>query len=104
MTDVPSAYTEGSLEALVLSFFPDDPFMVEIARRESINFRSDVVYGPTVSPTDDRGLMQINAIHAGRFANHGWDYYVDAYDPARNLTIAREIYDTQGPGAWTTYR
>ena len=99
----PPAYAAGSLEALVLATFPDDPYMVEVARRESVNFRPDVVYGPTVSPTDDRGILQINAIHAGKFAARGWNYYVDAFDPAKNLAIAREIYDAQGPGAWAAY-
>jgi hypothetical protein len=67
------------------------------------NWRCNV-YGPCVSPTCDRGLLQINCIHAGKFAAHGWDYYVDAFNPERNIVIAREIYDDQGIGAWTTAR
>jgi len=91
----------GTLEALVLAFFPDAPYMVRVAGCESQHFRPDVVYGPYVSRTNDRGLMQVNAVHAGKFAERGWDYWTDAYDPMKNLTVAREIYDTQGLRAWS---
>ena len=59
---------------------------------ESAGFRPDVVYGPTVSRTNDRGVAQINVIHAWRFAEKGWDYFVDAFVPERNLAVAWDIY------------
>jgi hypothetical protein len=60
------------------------------------------VYGGEWSRTGDCGLMQINwASHADRFATRGWGSK-DCFDPAKNLVIAREVYDDDGCGAWTT--
>jgi len=98
----------AELAELVASFFPDAPIFSEhIVWAESMgDWAGDrwtcYVYGPCVSPTGDRGLMQINQIHAGRFAAHGWDYWTDAFDPVKNLTVAREIYDDQGCRAWAS--
>ena len=97
-----------ALADLVASYFPDAPiFATHIVWAESMgDWAGDrwvcYVYGPCVSPTGDRGLMQINQIHAGKFAAHGWNYWTDAYDPVKNLVIAREIYDAQGCQAWAS--
>jgi len=56
------------------------------------------------SPTRDCGLMQTNEVHRDKYEAHGWDMDVDCFVPKRNLVIAREIYDAQGSGAWTTAR
>lgn len=45
--------------------------------------------------TVDRGLMQVNSVHG---------YDADALlDPAQNMAAAREIFDQQGWGAWSTW-
>lgn len=102
-----------ALYEMVCETFADDPWMCgHVVWAESIGdwaaqpedplYWHRVVYGPYVSPTCDRGLMQINCVHARRFTEHGWDYYVDAYDPVKNLVIAREIYNDQGCAGWST--
>jgi len=88
------------LQELICSYRWPCEIATEIFRCESVNFRPDVVYGPTVSPTRDRGIAQINEVHAEKFTRRGWDYYTDAFVPARNLTIAEEIYLDQGFGPW----
>lgn len=91
----------SGLSELICSFrFPCEA-AIRIFRCESANFRRDIVFGPTVSPTNDRGISQINAVHAGRFTKRGWDYYVDAFVPERNLAVAEEIYLDQGWSPWT---
>jgi len=85
-----------SLVTLICSYpWPCDQ-AVRVFACESVNFRPDVVYGPTVSPTNDRGISQTNAVHAGKYAARGWDYYTDAFDPVKNLTVAYQIYEDNG--------
>ena len=99
-----------ALYAMVLATFPDAPIMANrVVWAESIgdwnlNWRC-TVYGGCWSPTSDCGLMQTNEIHAGRYAAHGWNIYVDCFDPVKNLVISREIFDAAGgPSPWTTSR
>lgn len=96
----------AALVALVHEFFPDDSHMGNVVVWGETLTRNDwwdYVYGGAWSRTMDCGLMQTNIIHAGKYARHGWDISMDCFDPVKNLTISREIYDTQGPGAWTSY-
>lgn len=51
------------------------------------------------SPTADRGLMQVNAVHIAK---------VDGdlnrlYDPVTNIRVAYSVYLSQGWQAWTVY-
>lgn len=95
----------GALEGLICSFQWDCARATSIFACESVHFRPDVVYGPTVSATNDRGISQTNAIHAWRYTEHGWDYYTDAFDPEKNLIVAHEIYvDGGGFGPWSCSR
>lgn len=51
------------------------------------------------SPTCDRGLMQINCIHADLV-----NYDLDAlYDPATNIRVAYSVYQSKGWLSWSTY-
>lgn len=52
-----------------------------------------------ISPTQDRGLMQINSIHADMVNGN-----LDAlYDPSTNISVAARIYGGRGWSAWSTY-
>lgn len=95
----------ADLEALICSFdWPCDR-AIAIFACESVHFRPDVVYGPTVSATNDRGITQTNAVHAEKYAARGWNYYTDAFVPTKNLTIAYQIYDDMGGfSPWTCSR
>lgn len=45
----------------------------------------------------DRGLFQVNSIHAARVA-----YLDQLYDPATNVRVAAAIYSEQGWCPWAT--
>jgi hypothetical protein len=51
-----------------------------------------------MSPTNDHGLFQINAIHFPKFKGK------DPYDCDANIEVAYEIYKRQGFYPWTVYR
>lgn len=51
------------------------------------------------SPTADRGLMQINAVHADMV-----DYDLNRlFDPTTNVQVAYRVYLSQGWGGWSVY-
>ena len=90
---------------MIAAVFPEAPvFWIGVFRCESVGFRPDVVNGPHVSRTGDRGLPQINEIHAWRYEARGWDYYAAPRDVGHDLAIAREIADQQGSRAWSCAR
>ena len=98
-----------ALYAMVAAAFPDAPVMAEVAVwAESIgDWNADwrcYVYGPCWSVTADCGLMQLHwEAHADKFYARGWTVE-DCFNPARNIEVAREVFDTSGPSAWTTLR
>lgn len=52
-----------------------------------------------LSPTRDRGLMQINAVHADKV-----DYRLSRlYNPYTNIKVAYSVYLSQGWHGWSTY-
>jgi len=51
-----------------------------------------------ISPTNDHGLFQINAVHFPKFKGK------DPYDCDANIEVAYEIYKRQGFYPWTVYR
>lgn len=55
---------------------------------------------PTIlSPTADRGLMQINAVHADMVNGN-----LNAlFDPATNIQVANRVYLSQGWKGWSAY-
>ncbi len=53
-----------------------------------------------VSWTGSRGLFQLMPVHAWRFAQRGWDYWVDVFVPERNVAIAYELWVEQGWAPW----
>lgn len=53
-----------------------------------------------LSPTADRGLMQINAVHADMVNGN-----LDAlYDPTTNIQVAYRVYLSQGWNGWSAYK
>jgi soluble lytic murein transglycosylase-like protein len=50
-----------------------------------------------LSPTADRGLMQVNAVHAAKV---GGDLS-RLYDPATNIRVAFQVYSGAGWKAWS---
>lgn len=91
---------------LICSYDWDCGRAVAIFSCESVHFRGDVVYGPTVSPTNDRGLAQINVpSHMDKLYAVTGTYDVDLYfDPAINLKVAWMIYEDSGWGPWSCAR
>jgi hypothetical protein len=51
-------------------------------RRESANFRSDVVYGPFIGGAGERGMSQFTP---GTWARFGSGHHTTAYDPDASL-------------------
>ena len=54
-----------------------------------------------VSPTNDHGLFQINAVHRGQFEAVTGASWASVYDPELNTMYARYLYGQQGWGPWT---
>lgn len=54
-----------------------------------------------VSPTNDHGLFQINAVHRADFERVTGQPWSSVYDPYWNTKFARHLFDQQGWGPWT---
>lgn len=54
-----------------------------------------------VSPTNDHGLFQINAVHRGQFEAVTGQAWSQVYDPYWNTVYAKWLYDQQGWSPWT---
>lgn len=97
------AYTREQLTALVAdyarSYGIDPGIALAQLKRESANFRADVVYGPFVGGAGERGLSQFTP---GTWARFGQGPHTNAYNPDLALTawgkymswlLARYSYD-----------
>ena len=88
--------------------WPEDkiPFVVGVTGAES-DFKPKAL-NPNASTGDESyGLMQINMLGAmgpERLKAFGLQSKEQLYDPLTNLKAAKQIYDWQGPGAWSVYR
>lgn len=75
-------YTKDQLIALVQDYAYgigfDPAVAVEQMRRESANFREDVVYGPFVGASGERGVSQFTP---GTWDRFGYGPHSNAYDP-----------------------
>lgn len=81
--------------ALQAGFTPDQvPTVVQIASAES-SFRPSAINHNSNGSTD-YGLMQINSVH-------GFDPKRLQSDPLYNMEAAKQVFDSQGWHAWTTY-
>lgn len=74
----------------IISHFPEEPVMVEVARCES-----------KLNPSADRkgidgGLFQINQVHLPALA----ELELNRYDLEDNLAYSRILYNEQGLGPW----
>ena len=54
-----------------------------------------------VSPTNDHGLFQINAVHRADFERVTGQPWSKVYDAQYNAMYARWLYDQQGWSPWT---
>lgn len=57
-----------------------------------------------VSPTNDHGLFQINAVHRGQFEAVTGAPWSAVYDAELNTVYAKHLYDQQGWGPWVCNR
>jgi hypothetical protein len=53
-----------------------------------------------VSPTDDHGLFQINAVHKANFTTVTGQPWSEIYNPMMNTRYAKWLYDRQGWAPW----
>jgi soluble lytic murein transglycosylase-like protein len=81
------AYTKAQLIALVqqyaASFGIDPQIAYHQIKRESANFRSDVVYGPFVGGAGERGMSQFTP---GTWQRFGSGPHTNAYNPDAAMT------------------
>ena len=54
-----------------------------------------------VSPTNDHGLFQINAVHRGDFERVTGQPWAKVYDSYWNTYYAKWLFDRKGWGPWT---
>jgi hypothetical protein len=58
-----------------------------------------------VSPTNDHGIFQINAVHRSNFQRvTGSQFYNGVYDPFENGQYAAWLWRQQGWSPWTSSR
>lgn len=87
----------SEIEKKICDTFPEDcDTMIAIAYAE--NRTLNAAPNPNVNSNGsvDCGLMQVNSIHG-----YDCDYLENIEN---NLKVAREIYDREGLGAWSTYK
>jgi len=90
---MPSPTPTKSVEERICQKFKENcQEAIAIAKAES-GLRCDAV-----SPTNDHGVFQINAVHFPKFKGK------DPYDCDANIEVAYEIYKRQGFYPWTVYR
>lgn len=78
---------------------------VRVAGCESGNGGDFTTVNPgAVSPTNDHGLFQINAVHRRRFEAVTGQPWSAVYDPFWNAVYARWLYDQRGWRPWTCRR
>jgi len=90
---MPSPTPTKTIEQKICEKFKEDcQVAVAVAKAES-GLRCDAI-----SPTNDHGVFQINAVHFPKFKGK------DPYDCDANIEVAYEIYKRQGFYSWTVYR
>jgi len=90
---MPSPTPTKTIEQKICEKFKEDcQVAVAVAKAES-GLRCD-----DISPTNDHGVFQINAVHFPKFKGK------DPYDCDANIEVAYEIYKRQGFYPWTVYR
>lgn len=57
-----------------------------------------------VSPTDDHGVFQINAVHREQFEQVTGQPWSEVYDPYWNAVYAKWLHDREGWGPWACRR
>lgn len=84
---MPNRISKEALEQLIIDYayaYEIDPAIaVQQLRRESANYRDDVVYGPFVGGSGERGLTQFIPATWARFSQRP---HTDAYEPDYALT------------------
>lgn len=95
-TSPPASYEPGSIQQLICTTFGDACHSaVTVARCES-TFHPDAINGP------NRGVFQINQVHADQWAAvTGVDYWSSWMDPAINIAFAHWLYEQSGWGPWS---
>ena len=83
----------GGWEGLVAAYFPAD----QVATGCRILLCESNGNPNAVSPTNDHGLWQINAVHRNSF---DWSR---RYDPHVNTQFARKLWGEQGWSPWSCY-
>lgn len=62
---------------------------------------SNLILNKNNNGTVDRGIFQLNSVHANRFAKmYGIDYETGAHDFELNVKYAKFLYDNQGWQPW----
>jgi hypothetical protein len=84
--------------AINVGFGPVAPQATKIAQCES-GLRPNAV-----SPTNDHGLFQINAVHKAEFSRITGQPWSAVYNPVHNTRYAKVLYDRQGWAPWTCKR
>lgn len=81
-------------------FGKDSAKMMAILACES-NYQQFSNGKPLLSKTNDLGISQVNISNWKEAVELGLDIF---FSPLDNLKMAKYILDTQGFGAWTTYK
>lgn len=93
----PGPVTPGNeIEALICSYPWPCGEALNVSRCEA---GPDYIAGFNAS--GHAGSFQISPLHAWRFAQWGWDFWVDALVVARNVAVAFEIWLEQGWRPWS---
>ncbi len=90
-------------EALYFTFGPGsqhgDP--VQQAQAERVAWCESEMKPWARSPTNDHGLMQINAIHRATFERVTGQPWSQVYNPFWNAVYAKNLHDRKGWQPWT---
>lgn len=102
---------KGAVQSIIAANWPDPSSLqkaLAVASCESVRFRRDVVYGPTVGGAGERGVFQI---HPGHFDGRwGVEWlpaaagvtWADMFDPAANTRAAWHLSKKgRNWGPWT---
>tara|TARA_R100000322_G_scaffold161893_1_gene124174 strand:+ start:55 stop:627 length:573 start_codon:yes stop_codon:yes gene_type:complete len=102
------SFNEVASLAVQAGFSPKDaPIIAAISMGESGG--NPLAHNPRY-PDDSYGLMQINMLDEPGYmlgAERRQKYGItndDLKDPLTNLRVAKDIWDTQGPNAWSVYK
>jgi len=90
--------------AYIAQYFGDQANIADQVATCESNYSNLALNDKNKNGSQDRGVFQINSVHATQFKQvTGHDYTIFAHDTSDNVKFAKWLWDHSGPSAWVCY-